>query len=274
MKAVLRAYSGECDFTGDYLRVHAFLMRLNRESMTVPNFPWGRWAWMFCLERYLDTEHLDRIGIWEAEGKIAALAVYESEIGEARFCIDPDYFYLKEEMLEYATQNMAKDGRLRILIPDTDRELQRLAKEKGCFPTQESEPVSVLELDRPMQEAPLPEGYSLLSLEDEYDLIKYNRILHYGFNHEGEAPDGEFVSYCGMWHLEGTDEALVEPVATDPRYRKSGLGKAAVLEACRRCRDRGAKAAYVGSSQQFYYKIGFVPYAKETWWTREGGFDK
>jgi len=33
------------------------------------------------------------------------------------------------------------------------------------------------------------------------------------------APNGEFVSYCGMWYENNTDYALVEPVATDPQYR-------------------------------------------------------
>lgn len=58
----------------------------------------------------------------------------------------------------------------------------------------------------------------------------------------------------------------MEPVATDPDYRKLGLGKAAALEGVKRCRDLGAKVAFVGSSQQFYYNIGFRPYSTKTWW--------
>jgi predicted N-acetyltransferase YhbS len=80
------------------------------------------------------------------------------------------------------------------------------------------------------------------------------------------APDGEFVSYCGMWYEPGTGYALVEPVATDPRYRRMGLGRAAVLEAVRRCGVLGARQAFVGSSQQFYYSIGFYPCCNETFW--------
>jgi predicted N-acetyltransferase YhbS len=55
-------------------------------------------------------------------------------------------------------------------------------------------------------------------------------------------------------------------VATDPAYRRIGLGRAAVLEAIKRCGKLGAKRAFVGSSQQFYYSIGFRPYATSTWW--------
>jgi predicted N-acetyltransferase YhbS len=60
--------------------------------------------------------------------------------------------------------------------------------------------------------------------------------------------------------------AYVEPVATDPTYRRMGLGKAAVLEGIRRCADLGATVAYVGSDQEFYLSIGFeVIYTGECW---------
>lgn len=132
-------------------------------------------------------------------------------------------------------------------------------------------------------------------------MFKYGHVLWKGFNHEenGEgsfilentkndaegferpnvnldlkiavvAPNGDFVSYCGMWQDVRSKSALVEPVATDPAYRKLGLGKAAVLEAVRRCGELGAERAFVSSSQQFYYNIGFRPYATSTWWRQKG----
>lgn len=135
-------------------------------------------------------------------------------------------------------------------------------------------------------------------MNDTCDLYKYGEVLWKGFNHElnGEgtydpnkdraaaenemkrpnvdldikivvaAPNGDFVSYCGMWQDANTDLALVEPVATVPEYRKMGLGKAAVLEGIKRCGQLGSKKAWVGSSQQFYYSIGFRPWGNSTWW--------
>ncbi|MHB9032370.1 MAG: GNAT family N-acetyltransferase [Anaerolineae bacterium] len=85
------------------------------------------------------------------------------------------------------------------------------------------------------------------------------------------APNGDFTAYCGMWYLPGSTYALVEPVATDPDYRLRGLGKAAVLEAVTRCGRLGARIAFVGSSQQFYYNIGFRPYSTETFWEKKLG---
>ena len=80
------------------------------------------------------------------------------------------------------------------------------------------------------------------------------------------APSGDYASYCGMWYDPATEYALVEPVATDPDYRRLGLGKAAVLEGIRRCGALGATQAYVGSAQQFYYQIGFRPVPASTFW--------
>jgi predicted N-acetyltransferase YhbS len=130
-------------------------------------------------------------------------------------------------------------------------------------------------------------------------LAQYGQVLWKGFNHEldGEGPfvmteekekafsnemyrenvnlelkvavvnpEGNFVSYCGMWYDEEAGFAVIEPVATDPKYRKMGLGKAAVLEGIKRVAKLGAKKVIVGSSQQFYYSIGMRPYRTATKW--------
>ena len=83
------------------------------------------------------------------------------------------------------------------------------------------------------------------------------------------APDGNFISYCGMWQDNASQNALVEPVATDPTYRRIGLGRAAVLEAIRCCGILGAKKAYVGLSQQIYYNIGFRHCSTSAFWERK-----
>ena len=81
-----------------------------------------------------------------------------------------------------------------------------------------------------------------------------------------EAPNGDFASFCGMWYVPTHKYAYVEPVATDPDYRRMGLGKAAVLEGIRCCGSLGATVAYVGSDQKFYQAIGFKKvYLSECW---------
>jgi predicted N-acetyltransferase YhbS len=80
------------------------------------------------------------------------------------------------------------------------------------------------------------------------------------------APNGDFVAICGMFYQPDNYYAYVEPVASDPEYRRRGLGKAAVLEGIRRCAALGAKEAFVGSNQPFYLALGFeVQYTSQCW---------
>ena len=84
-----------------------------------------------------------------------------------------------------------------------------------------------------------------------------------------EAPAGHFVAYSGTWYEETNRYAYVEPVATDPDYRRRGLGKAAVLEGIRRCAELGATVAYVGSDLPFYMAIGFEKVYTDPCWARD-----
>ena len=124
----------------------------------------------------------------------------------------------------------------------------------------------------PFPKPVLPEGFIFKSLARDNDLKKIHRVLHRGFNHPGkpledeiedrkkmqsgpnfradltivvQAPDGNFVTYCGMWYDKVNHFGYVEPVATDPDYRRRGLGCATVLESIRRCGREGADIAYV-----------------------------
>lgn len=294
MSVKLVQYTNQQGFTDDFYRVRDFLVRINIDNVTTPHFLWGRWEWAFSLP-YLDTNNLSKIGIWEDNGKIVALCTYEQGLGYAYFCIDKGYNFLKEEMLLYAKENLSKDGVLKALISDNDREFQRIALSRGFKPTQSKEDNAVFDINANSIKYVLPHGYRISSLADSCDLYKFNRVLWRGFNHEGEppttaeqiedrrislsgphlnlnfcvvviSPEDEYVSYCGMWYDKKTNNALVEPVATDPLHRRKGLGKAAVLEAIKRCGMEGAKHAYVGSSQQFYYQIGFSPIPSDTFW--------
>jgi predicted N-acetyltransferase YhbS len=47
-------------------------------------------------------------------------------------------------------------------------------------------------------------------------------------------------------------------VATDPDYRRLGLGRAVVLEGIRQTISLGSEMAWVGSEQPFYQAIGFT----------------
>ncbi|MDF2542574.1 MAG: hypothetical protein K0S47_2292 [Herbinix sp.] len=291
-----RNYCKEPGITEDYYKVREFLLKLNNV-----NFPFGRWDWMIT-HGYLDKSGLGKIGIWENKEEIVALATYDTGLGGAFICVYPEYTFLKEEMLLYSEKNLDKDGSFAVLIDDTDSYFQEIAAKNGYYATQAKDCDAIYPIHLDKISYHLPEGYHITSMNDNYDLYKYGQVLWKGFNHEknGEgvftcdedkykdfesemkrpnvnldlkiavvAPNGDFVSYCGMWFDPASDRALVEPVATDPDYRMLGLGKAAVLEGIKRCGILGAKQAFVGSSQQFYYNIGFRPYATYTFWKRK-----
>ena len=290
MAVTFHPYDPRPRFGADYAALRAFLMRLDSA-----NYHFGRWDWMIT-HSYLDESALDRIGLWTDGGEVVAAATFDCEPGKAFLLALPGYEGLREEMLDYARTALQKDGRFAVLIPDDDAELQRIAKRRGYAATEDKEHEAVFDLQNGDFTYTLPDGFSITSMKETYDLYQYGQVLWKGFDHEqnGEgafvmnehfrteferpnvdlnikiavvAPNGDFASYCGMWRDAGSLSALVEPVATDPAYRKMGLGRAAVLEGLRRCALLSARRAVVGSSQQFYYSIGFTPYSSNTYWT-------
>ena len=60
----------------------------------------------------------------------------------------------------------------------------------------------------------------------------------------------------------------MEPVATDPDFRRMGLGRAAVLEGIRRCAELGATVAYVAAVLPIYMAIGFKKLHAENCWIK------
>ena len=281
------------DFGEDYYKIRAFLIELKN-----PNYLFGRWDWMIT-HSHLDKTGLPAIGLWEEGGDIVALATYDCGLGSSYFCIKDNYSYLKQEMLLYAKKSFGKNGEYQALIRDSDTSFQEIATGLGFIATDNREHDAVYPIDLEAITYTLPVGFTITSMAENYDYYKYKQVLWRGFNHElnGEgpfdptksqlaeeeiemhrpnvnldikiavvAPNGDFVSYCGMWYEPASEYALVEPVATDPAYRKLGLGRAAVLEGIKRCGLLGAKEAFVGSSQQFYYNIGFRPFGTSTWW--------
>jgi GNAT superfamily N-acetyltransferase len=289
-------FRNQCDILGfgeDYFKIRSFLIDLEK-----PNWHFGRWDWM-VTHLWLDTSGLPRIGVWEDEGKIVALATYDTELGGSYFNVASGYEFLQQPMLEYSSLAFAKEGRYRALLGDDHKEFQATAGALGYGPTSDQEHDAVFAIEGSEIPVSLPAGFRLQSLEQNCDVYRYGKVLWRGFNHEADgegayrpsedklarleaelrrpnvnldlkvavvAANGEFVSYCGMWYEPGNDSCLVEPVATDPDYRGLGLGKAAVLEGIRRCQSLGAKKALVGSSQPFYSSIGFHPLATSTWW--------
>jgi predicted N-acetyltransferase YhbS len=287
MRIQLRSYVHE----KDYDRVNEFLVATYRPGEFFLNWLQPRWEYMH-YHPFIKELDLSKIGIAESGGEIVGVVHFEHQEGQVYFQVHPEHVSVKEVLLDYAEKTFrgksTKDGReyLAIFINEHDTELETMAKESGFEKRPEfSEEHSRIILDHPIPEVQLQGGFALQSLADENDFEKINQVLWRGFDHEGPppeehvqsrkdmqkaphfrkdlnivvvAPEGHYVSYSGIWFVEANGVANVEPVATDPEYRRMGFGKAAVLESLRRVSDLGAEVAWVGSGQEFYQSMGFT----------------
>ncbi len=285
----------------DYRRISEFLIAHYQPRNADGNWIEPAWEYMHG-HPYLDSTSLKKIGVWEDNGEIVAVSHYESRLGEAFFEFHPAYRHLRDEMLDHAERHLTgisqKDGRkyLHAFVNDNDPEFQALMQSRSYEKDPErTRPMYQFVIPEPFPDISLPDGYRLTSLAEECNWAKVHRVIWRGFNHEGEppstaedlesrrkmfdtpkarrdlkiavaAPNGDFVAFCGMFYEPNGKFAYVEPVATDPRYRRLGLGKAAVLEGIRRCGALGATVAYVGSEEDFYKALGFrYVYNTECW---------
>ena len=286
---------------GDFQRISAFLINHHQTGNRDGNWLEPAWEYMH-FHPMLEQQYLDRIGIWEDQGTIVAVTHIEWCLGEAFFQIRPGYEYLQTAMLDYAEQALVSpedDGngnRLNVFVNDIDKSFSDLVKACGYqHDPDQDRPVGMMVIPDPFPEITLPPGFHLVSLAEEPDWGKVHRVMWRGFNHAGEpnmspqeledrrkmfdtatarrdlkiavaAPNGDFAAFCGMFYQPERKFGYVEPVATDPDYRRMGLGKAAVLEGIRRCAQLGATHAYVGSDQPFYLSFGFeVIYTSQCW---------
>lgn len=287
----------------DYQRVSEFLI-----AHHLPNNADGNWLepiWEYMhFHPWLDRSSLEKIGIWEAGGQIVAVANYELRPGEAFFQFHPDYRHLRKEMLDHAEGNLTgmseRDGRryLCAFIRDDDRELHSVVQSRGYEKHDDkTRPLDRFDIPDPFPPIAMAEGFRLTSLAEDCDWARVHRVLWRGFDHGDDvpmndeelesrrrmfdtprgrrdlkvavvAPNGEFAAFCGVFYEPTHRYALVEPVATDPLYRRLRLGRAAVLEGIRRCGALGARVAYVGSDEQFYRSIGFTKVCDDECWVK------
>lgn len=296
MAITMRHFAGLADFSA----ISDFLYSLYQPDNRDGN--WFQPTWEYAYTHpWFDEGSVQKIGIWENDGVIVGVALYELRLGEAFFQAHPDYEYLKPEMLLYAERNLLgidDQGKryLKAYVNDFDVEFERVVKSRGYEKEpSSSRPISQFVIPDPFPPIRLPDEFKLKSLAEDNDLVKVDRALWRGFNHPGEppadgvegrkrmqsgpnyrkdttivveAPNGAFVSFAGLWFEPINKFGDVEPVATDPDYRRMGLGTAAVLEGIRRCGKLGATVAYVGADKPFYLAMGFKKLYTENCWIK------
>ncbi len=282
------------DHARDYDCVNEFLIETCPADHIPLNWIQPRWEYMHHHPN-IDEVDLSKIGVFEENGRIVGVVNMEDRLVDAFFQIRPGYERIKPQMFAYAEEHFqgtsASTGRTirALMIHEWDTELTALASENGYERWDDfREEYCRILLDHPIPPPTLPDGYRLHCLADGVDLRQVNRVLWRGFNHLGSPPDeelpgrrrvmsapnfrhdltlvavdpdGNYASYCGMWVVPQNRVAYVEPVATDPDYRRRGLGRAVVMESIRRvaARHPRVEVVWVGSGLEFYRALGFEP---------------
>jgi GNAT superfamily N-acetyltransferase len=265
----------------------------------------GNWFYPIWEYSYIhpmgDVDALPLVGIWEEGTSIVGAVIIETNRYDIAACTHPEYRRLKPEMLDYAERTLFgidDSGRkfINMFIHDFDLDFSRTVSGRGYFHNQKLDrTMSLFSIPDTLKARELPEGFHYSTLAEDFDLSKMGRVLHRGFNHPGEpgsndmearkimttgphfrpdlmtaieAPNGSWVTYCGMWYDDENHFGYVEPVATDPEYRRRGLGTATVLESIRKCGLEGATVAYVWTDKPFYLSFGFAPIHVQRCWTK------
>jgi ribosomal protein S18 acetylase RimI-like enzyme len=89
-----------------------------------------------------------------------------------------------------------------------------------------------------------------------------------------ETPDRRFAAFCLVWLDERNGVGELEPVGTDPAFRRRGLGRAVCASALRALREAGADTAVVYAAEGapgvgLYHGLGFEPLGRHITLTRE-----
>ncbi len=293
----VRAYNDPTD----YAVVGRFLIDVFESGDQHVNWMQPRWEYMHA-HPFLEDIPLERIAMFEDNGKLVGVAHPEEKLTFVYFQRRAGYDHILSAMFDHADEFfggpsvMLQGNIIGLFIGDFDTVLGATAAAHGYeLLDGYHEGYSKYPLDRAVPPAPIPAGFRVQSLDDENDHPRINQCLWRGFNHEGEqpedeaarlgvaqgaanfrkdltivavAPTGEYVSYAGIWHETTNHFGYVEPVATDPDYRRMGLGRATVLETLRRIQADGAEVAWVGSDQEFYTAIGFEKRFQRNLWVK------
>lgn len=281
MSIILRRYK----LLSDFERVSEFLRRNFVKYKQNGNTQQPDWEYLHT-HPFFNHKLTHRFGIWEEDGEIIAVAFYEADLGTCLLTTKIGYECMKPDMVDYAEKELSKveDGHktLEILrICDCETQLKEVLLKKG-YTFEYSEPVTAFKYENGFRERKLPEGFTVISLEDENDIRKIHRVLWRGFDHGDEpndnldvrilmqsgphfrkdlttiikAPNGEYACFAGMWMDGENDYTYLEPLATDPAYRRMGLATIALTEAMKRTVKFGATYCF-GGSREFYHSIGF-----------------
>lgn len=257
------------------------------------------WEWSH-IHPLTESSALMEIGVWCEKNRIVAAEIFETRENDVGLATRPEWRHLRPEMLDHAQERVKRrktHDHIRVFVHDFDTEFIDLVNQRGYHREPDADrPLLGFDTSSLPDKIAMHDGFRWVSMDTGWDTWKVHRVLHRGFNHAGEpppdqakdredllnapsyrpdlftaavAPSGDFATFCGLWLDEPNRYAYVEPVVTDPDYRRRGLGGATVLESIRKSARLGAQVAYVWSDQPFYHAIGFKPVCVYECWSKQ-----
>jgi ribosomal protein S18 acetylase RimI-like enzyme len=220
------------------------------------------------------------IFLWETyDGQIAAVLNPE-EPGNTFLQIHPAFKTkaLEQNMLAAAEERLSieRNGKrhVAVWVASQDGLRREILLGRGYKPGPDVESQWRRDLDGPIPDVPLAEGYTIRSLGDQSELPARSWASWRGFHpNEPEdkykgwewyhniqrcplyrrdldivaaAPDGLIAAFATFWFDDGTRTVYIEPVATVPEHQRRGLARAVITEGLRRVQLLGAVRAFVG----------------------------
>lgn len=246
-------------------------------------------------------EHVGRepewpTALWEADGEVVAWGWAELP-GTLALQVDPARPELAGAVLDWFS-GVATAPELTVTVLDAEIQLVG-ALERHGYTRQENPAVVYCHLSHPLADLPepvLPQGYRARPVGGDADVAgrvavhraawhpsrvtetSYRNVMsawpyRSDLDWVIEAPDGRFLAYCLIWLDEQNGVGELEPVGTDPEFRRSGLARAVCLAAMHALRQAGAAQAVVypvlgRPPVQLYHGLGFRPYARTLTFTK------
>lgn len=273
-------FKQEKNYNEDFYTVLNFIKELN-EDYKYLYFHWSRWEWMFARDNLKESE-LSQIKLfYNDDNNLDGVVLYEDE-PNTFFIIYKFKENIREEIVNFILKNKLSQN---IILP-RDGQMLKLLENEDYYNHGKYDPVSIFKLEE--FEIPETPGYEIISLEEDYRLDQIHHVLWRGFNHGDEVDyseenllsrqhmtsspnfkknytfvaikDDKYQAYSGIWYMKNSNTALIEPVATVPNHRRKGLAKACIYNCIAQVLNEGAKDIFVGSTQKFYFDIGFEEY--------------
>jgi mycothiol synthase len=279
MRLSMRNYRDE----NDYWRIRQFLrevMSLNslqEFSWSVQRLDYWRFFGMNDIHPFATLPEI--VFLWEVPGGQIAAVLNPEEPGNAFMQVHPAFKTkeLEEEMIATAEERLSvtRNGRQNILLwaDSQDTRRQDILNARGFIRGKWTESQWRRDLDKPILDVPVAEGYTIRSLGDESELPARSWASWRGF-HPNE-PDEKYqgwqwyhdiqrcplyrrdldlvaetgniiAAFATFWFDDVTRTVYIEPVATVPEHQRKGLARAVITEGLRRVQRLGALRAFVG----------------------------